>query len=670
MCSVYASLSALGALALRAPLRARLSACLSACLSVTLSLSALAQPTPALTELSTCGRLDPLKWESWLFEGDAASPLFTQEDFTPESQWTSTEEDVTGGWLVTRCFNEPTPHSRRFVLHAYPPAPLTPRWPRPVLLVTGAGDNALRSLSFMAVALSRAGFQSYAVTFAHRHGDNFQQAEVLAQVIKWIRARHGVSKVDAVGYSKGVMPLRIYASNHAGADWSATHPAYEAHGSRYDDDLGRVFFMAGPLGGLDATFRWSASNLFALQDPPLDTPTAWVRYYPTGTAFLLNNISLEDRTIYTLDVAPYRGQAQMLADLRALHPLPGGNLSLGSYANQTDYYTTYEGGLGFYSESLGIERAISDGGGTIARLQETGVSPNIELYLAAGGNPIMSVGGLNTALYQSFWGDLDAGERRREWESLSGQWVDSLFPWASEAFSYDLPRLFAGTAFLGEISGPSDGLLFVESALNTTGVTAAGARVVETRRFDSLNHAEIIAAGQLAADFYGDAELAGPLFDENLAQKYTQPQNQSVEWVISHLREPVPESPTGGAEAGAMAGSQAGAQAGAQAGTGAGAEAGTGAGAMAGAMAGAEAGTPAGTDSGTPAPPLSGTPAGTEVTGGASPTNLTARDAGGRFDGTGCAQRPAPPAPLRALLAALTLLTLLTLRAPLRRAFR
>jgi hypothetical protein len=353
---------------------------------------------------------------------------------------------------------------------------------------------------------------------------------------------------------------------------------------------------------------------------------------------LLNRVGLEERSIYTLESgAPYRGQAQMLADLRELHALPGGNLSMGAYANQTDYYTTYEGGFGFYSESLGIERAIEDGGRTIEALQRTGVAPDVELYLGAGGNPIMSVGGLNQSLYQSFWGDMDAAERRQTWEALAADWIEQLFPWASTSWEHDLPRLLAGSAFLGEISGPSDGLVFTASALDETGVSVAGAQVMEARLFEALNHAEIIAAGQLAADFYGDTELAGPLIDAELAAKYAEPENQPVEWIIDVLRGPVPEQ--GGAEAGSEAGSEAGVMGGGEAGAQAGSEAGTEAGAepIGGATS---AGVEAGVEAGAPSPQGGQVSAGVEAQGGSAESFDPTQDttSGGRFDGSGCAQ--------------------------------
>ena len=507
---------------------------------------AVALLSPTFAEVHPCDGLPPLRWENALFR-DAAeppagqAPLFERERFEPQTEWSADPADTTGGALVATCFGTSTPSSRDLVLHYYPPAPLAPRWTRPVVLVTGAGDNALRSLSFLAVALSRAGFHSYAMTFAHRHGDNFQQAEQVANVIEHVRGRHPGVLVDLVAYSKGGVATRVYLSNTPEADWTGTHDRYEAQGTRYRGDVGRVIFLGAPHAGLDTAFRWPSSNLFSVGEDPFDTPTSWTAYYPQGVAFPLTRVDLTGRSLYAGGGFP--GQGQLLADLSEMHTLPGGNATLGAYAVQQDYFTTWHGGIGFVSESLGIARAIEDAGDVIGRLQRTGVAPDVKLYLGAGGNPIMSVGGLTASLLQTWWGDESAASRRATWEGLVDDALAASFPWWAEAFADDLPRLYAGTAFLGEISGPSDGLLFVASAMDTSGLTLAGAEVVETRLFAGLNHAELVAAGNLAADFYGDPELAGGLFDERLAQKYRRAENQSVEWVIDILRQPVPEQP-------------------------------------------------------------------------------------------------------------------------------
>ncbi len=500
---------------------------------MTTLLAVVALASPQFEHVSDCADLEPLRWENALY-ADRADGLFTQEAFLPETRWEAPEEDVTGNRLVADCFGEAAPHSRFVVVHHYPPAPLTPPRTRPVVLVSGAGDNALRSLSFIAVALSRSGFHSYAMTFAHRHGDNYQQAEQVANVVALASARHPGVKVDLVAYSKGAVAARVYTANVEGTDWP--DQAYNQHGTTYRGDVGRLILLGAANAGLDTIFRWPSSNLLSLAEDPPDSPVSWTRYWGGGLP-----VDLSARNVSA--AANFPGQQQLLADLREMYALPGGDLSYGAYANQPDYLTTYIGGAGFVSESLGIEHAIEAGGRMVEALQARGVDEGIDIYLGAGGNPILSVGSLEDSLYQTWWGDQSAGERRRTWEGLVDEALGQFFPWWGEAFEHDLPRLFAGTAFLGEISGPSDGLVFVESAMDDSGLTARGAEVVETRLFVALNHAELIAAGQLAADFYGDEETAGVLYDPELAAKYGQGENQVVEWVIGILEEPVPEVP-------------------------------------------------------------------------------------------------------------------------------
>ena len=496
--------------------------------------------SPRFEVVRPCDDIEPLRWETWLYR-DGGEGLFEHEAFLPETEWRAGAQDVTGARLVADCFGVGDPHSRDVLVHHYPPAPLTPPRVRPVLLVPGAGDNALRSLSFLAVTLSRAGFHAYALTFAHRHGDNFQQAEHVANALGVISAAHPGVRVDVVAYSKGGLAARIYASNAPGIEWP--HAGYEAHSTRYRGDIGRLVLLGAANAGVDTIFRWPTANLLSVGATPPDAPTSWTRYWGGGVP-----VDLTARNISAADHFP--GQSQLIADLRGLHTLPGGNAAFGLYGNQPDYLTTYVGGLGFVSESLGIEHAIDAGLRTMEVVQRNGVDPSVELYLVAGGNPISSVGSLGDGLYQAWWGDADATARRQAWEALVAAALDDLFPWWSEAFADDLPRLFAGTAFLGEVSGASDGLVFVDSALDESGVTSAGARVIESHLFTGLNHAELVAAGQLAADFYGDAELAGPLHDPALAAKYGRAENQIVEWLRGVLEGPVPEVPPTPADAG------------------------------------------------------------------------------------------------------------------------
>ncbi|MFI9784276.1 esterase/lipase family protein [Kitasatospora sp. NPDC051984] len=96
-----------------------------------------------------------------------------------------------------------------------------------------------------------------------------------------------------------------------------------------------------------------------------------------------------------------------------------------------DWWTTYYGGQGFYTSGQGIQAAI-DAGSLIKPLQQAGVPLGIPTYLLAGG-------------------------------------------------SADIPGI------LNEGRGPSDGLVFTASALDTTGIAKVGG----TALLSGLNHMEL-----------------------------------------------------------------------------------------------------------------------------------------------------------------------------------
>lgn len=95
------------------------------------------------------------------------------------------------------------------------------------------------------------------------------------------------------------------------------------------------------------------------------------------------------------------GQRQILARWDHKYPLP---------IMEPDWYTTYHGGRGFMSESRGMEHYIHEGGDYMKRLQASPIDPGIQVAVLAGNAP-------------------------------------------------DIPGI------VNEFTGPSDGLLFVESAL-------------------------------------------------------------------------------------------------------------------------------------------------------------------------------------------------------------
>ncbi|NDL57164.1 lipase [Phytoactinopolyspora sp. XMNu-373] len=96
-----------------------------------------------------------------------------------------------------------------------------------------------------------------------------------------------------------------------------------------------------------------------------------------------------------------------------------------------DWYTTYHGGQGFYTRGPGIQAAI-DAGSLISQIRAAGTPGDVSVYLLAGGAP-----------------------------TITGIW--------------------------NETRGPSDGVVFVSSALDTTGIGDVGG----TRLAGAVNHLEL-----------------------------------------------------------------------------------------------------------------------------------------------------------------------------------
>ncbi|MEQ8200669.1 MAG: hypothetical protein ABRQ24_04520 [Syntrophomonadaceae bacterium] len=103
---------------------------------------------------------------------------------------------------------------------------------------------------------------------------------------------------------------------------------------------------------------------------------------------------------------------------------------------QADWWTTYYGGQGFISHSRGIDTAIADGGDLITRLEKAGGGPGVELCVLAGNN-----------------------------------------------------HMFGPVP--GDISAPSDGLVFVDSVFNTDAMVAGGARL-KAKTTMGVNHLELL----------------------------------------------------------------------------------------------------------------------------------------------------------------------------------
>jgi hypothetical protein len=420
--------------------------------------------------------------------GDPDRTVFRAEEYNDIFRWRDSEFTPHMGTL----FGSETPHSSQFLLH-YGQQEATSSG-TPILLVHGAGDNASRPWFGMRRELEDLGRPVYAITFAHPHGDVMMQAETLANAIDVIKHRTGSAQVDLVAHSKGGIAVNTYLSNTPGDTWPDA--GYEQMGTDYRGDVRRVVLIGVPLDGIDTAYRWPASNFFGLLPDLAVAPVSWSTYYPWGAGSWWVSQDLEYQDFLPENGDPFPGQRQLLK--RQPHTLPGAQPFLGGYALQTDWWTTYEGGFGFTTHSYGIDAAIEAGGNHIDVLASKGIDPSVDVFILAGRNPMMPNG---EETFKQIW---DAVATQSQWGLL----LDSIDTFVTPITRNDaeLQGLADGELVLGEVSGASDGVLFLSSALATENLGARGAQVVETRVVD-ISHTELLlASDEMGYFMYG---LAG-----------------------------------------------------------------------------------------------------------------------------------------------------------------
>lgn len=448
---------------------------------------------------------------------DPEAGLFTAESFNQGITWTDADYSP---WIAS-AFETGTPHSSGFLLHVGLNFEISEG--TPILMVPGAGDNASRGFVTLATRMDRARRPVFAMTFAHPHGDVFQQAEAVADAIEAIKTKTGAEQVDLVAHSKGGIATVVYTSHTSSMDWG--RPDYEAHGTPYRGDVRRMVLAAVPLNGVDVSFRWSSTNFLSLDPDTTIGPSSWDRYYPMGTVSPLVYDSLADSDLMPDGADTFPGQRQLVQ--RQDHPLPGSQPWLDTYALQQDWYTTYEGGLGFVSRSPGIDAVIDAGGGLIDRLKTAGVDPSVEIYMLAGTHPVMPNG--DEALAQVF----DAAMSRQDWVDLVAEIDAHGVPLSGT--SEEIDALDAGALVLGEITGVSDGLVFLDSATDASAVDARGAVIAETRLAE-LSHLDLLYASPITGDLLiqsatGDDAWMGPW-----GERYTR--EDTLGWFESVLADP------------------------------------------------------------------------------------------------------------------------------------
>ena len=166
-------------------------------------------------------------------------------------------------------------------------------------------------------------------------------------------------------------------------------------------------------------------------------PLSWTR-----CLYRFKWIDTPDQSIYAVGAFP--GQAQMVARFDTRY---GRTKSLGQF----DVDSTYDGGKGLVSLSLGIDRVIADGGDMIAMLRKKPIHPDVGLCVLAGTHP---------------WIAGEVGDRR----------------------------------------APCDGLVLVASVFDLEPMTRRGAKVLK-KDLRALNHL------QLAYDPRGNDWVLGALND-------------------------------------------------------------------------------------------------------------------------------------------------------------
>lgn len=446
--------------------------------------------------------------------------LFAPEAFNAATAWRDTDSSP---WIAT-AFGTPTPPSSTFLLHAGPSAATAVG--TPIVMFPGAGDNASRAYVTLATRLDRTDRPVYAVTFGHPHGDVLMQAEIVADAIAAVKARTGADQVDVIGHSKGGIAAAVYAAS-GDAEAFGVAP-YTGHATRYRGDIRRLVLVATPMGGVDTSFRWPGLNLYGLDPDTALSPVSWDRYYSSGSAVPLVYDDLVDQDFLPDGRDLFPGQRQVLH--RQDPPLPGTMSWLGVYALQPDWFTTYEGGTGFVSRSDGIDAAIEAGGSLIDALATAGIDPSIEVFQLAGTNPLLPNGDDGLASQFEVVGNVV------DYAELAADLTAHGVPVAPS--DDELAGLDSGALVLGEITGRSDGLVFLSSASDDRAVTARGGAVVERYAAD-VSHLDLLYASPITGQLLIDAADAGTAADawmRGVGARYTAA--DTLGWIERVLADP------------------------------------------------------------------------------------------------------------------------------------
>jgi len=352
-------------------------------------------PGKAPLGLSVVRSIQSKYWAKIECYRDSARP-FAQERYLDKTRHENAE--------VVQAFGTKFPATSDFLFH------YGPKWNvnkgRVVMLAHGASDNASRAWADpdslqgnpgqpgLLQALEAAGYRVFAVTFPHKHGNLFYEAQYLADAVALARQLTGAGKVILIGHSAGGLAARLYVSGYRlNGPWTA-----------YQGDVDNLITLAAPHRGQDFTFRHPEFNYhFMKDDMSANGPMSWDKILVYG--------AWKDTLEFSIYSDNFPMQQQVLYNWTGKYPMA---------ATAPDSYTTIHGGQGFMSHSLGIDNAIARGGNFINGFRAYPVPADIHVTVVAG--------------RKSDIANVPATEK----------------------------------------DGPSDGLVFVESATHTADLTAPG----------------------------------------------------------------------------------------------------------------------------------------------------------------------------------------------------
>lgn len=307
------------------------------------------------------------------------SPTLLPDPFFPDSR-----SEQTGQQLEFYAL-DPTPDPDVFVLQ------YGPGWDEasgnPVLLVHGADDppdrawanpgqlgpygcgDAVCPDTGIMQALAAADIPVFAIAFPNTQGDNFNWVEQMHAAIEVIREQTCAAQVDVLGWSKGAFAARLYGSG-------LRMPG----GTPLGDELRKLILMGGPNLGFDYLFRYGSGNNSSVWPPGMS-------HGPTPHHIqVLGGVDVDRSEYAVYETAGgyyFRGQAQMLAMFVDAHPLsPWANSGLGPYA-VVDSQSTYWGEdafPGFAAKGNGIEYAVEQGS-IVDEMLASDVPASIQTYL-------------------------------------------------------------------------------------------------------------------------------------------------------------------------------------------------------------------------------------------------------------------------------------------------